>query len=103
MQIGDCIRIVNANFIYLGDRIVYQNIEYKTSSYKNTPLQIHIVKRTVKKFFHVKTLLKDIDVTFNSGEMILILGGSGAGKTTLMNAVLGYEKANGKNRYFPEI
>ena len=99
LQIGDCIRIVNANFIYLGDRIVYQNIEYKPSSYQNTPLQIHIVKRTVKKFFHVKTLLKDIDVTFNSGEMILILGGSGAGKTTLMNAVLGYEKANGKILY----
>ena len=28
--------------------------------------------------------------------MDLILGGSGAGKTTFMNAVMGYEKANGK-------
>ena len=32
----------------------------------------------------------------NAGEMVLILGGSGAGKTTFMNAVMGYEKAEGQ-------
>ena len=29
----------------------------------------------------------------------MILGGSGAGKTTFMNAVMGYEKADGKILY----
>ena len=38
-------------------------------------------------------------MTVNNGEMVLILGGSGAGKTTFINAVMGYEKADGKITY----
>ena len=34
-----------------------------------------------------------------SGSMVLVLGGSGAGKTTFINAVMGYEPANGKIIY----
>jgi ABC-type multidrug transport system ATPase subunit len=41
-------------------------------------------------------LLQNINMTIQSGEMVLILGGSGAGKTTFMNAVMGYEKAEGR-------
>lgn len=41
-------------------------------------------------------LLQNINMTIEPGEMVLILGGSGAGKTTFMNAVMGYEKAQGK-------
>ncbi len=58
-------------------------------------LSINIVKRTVRHGFKKLTLLKDIQLTINPGEMVLILGGSGAGKTTFMNAVMGYEKATG--------
>ncbi len=100
LRIGDCVRIANLHFIYLGDRIIYQMPPARQSgTYKNAPLEIHIEKRVVRKLFHVKPLLRDINVTFNSGEMILILGGSGAGKTTFMNAVLGYEKADGQITY----
>lgn len=59
-------------------------------------LKIHIEERSVFQRFKRKTLLRDIDITVKSGEMVLILGGSGAGKTTFMNAVMGYEKAQGK-------
>ncbi len=59
-------------------------------------LVIHIEQRSVFQRFKKKTLLKDIDLTIQNGEMVLILGGSGAGKTTFMNAVMGYEKAEGK-------
>lgn len=59
-------------------------------------LKIHIEERSVFQRFKRKTLLRDIDITVRSGEMVLILGGSGAGKTTFMNAVMGYEKAQGK-------
>lgn len=41
-------------------------------------------------------LLQNINMRINAGEMVLILGGSGAGKTTFMNAVMGYEKAEGR-------
>lgn len=59
-------------------------------------LQIYIEKRDVWSRFRKKTLLKDIKLNISSGEMVLILGGSGAGKTTFMNAVMGYEKADGE-------
>lgn len=45
-----------------------------------------------------KTLLKDISLTVEKGDFVLILGGSGAGKTTFMNAVMGYDKADGSGR-----
>ncbi len=41
-----------------------------------------------------KVLLKDVCFSIPSGKVVLFLGGSGAGKTTLMNAVCGYEKAD---------
>ena len=38
-------------------------------------------------------LLKDINLSVDPGNMVMILGGSGAGKSTFVNAVTGYEKA----------
>ena len=59
-------------------------------------LVIQIVERSVWNRFKKKTLLQNINITVNNGEMVMILGGSGAGKTTFMNAVMGYEKAEGQ-------
>ena len=56
-------------------------------------LTVNLTDRTVglkKK----KYLLKDIHLSIPTGHMVLLLGGSGAGKTTFLNAVTGYEKAN---------
>ena len=50
----------------------------------------------VKKKIGKKILLKDIDFEAQKGDFVLILGGSGAGKTTLVNAILGESKADGK-------
>ncbi|MBO4278327.1 MAG: ATP-binding cassette domain-containing protein, partial [Spirochaetales bacterium] len=41
-------------------------------------------------------LLRDIAMNIQPGHMVLLLGGSGAGKTTFLNAVNGYEKAKAK-------
>lgn len=58
-------------------------------------LTININKRTARKgLFATKTMLKDIHMNIKPGNMILLLGGSGAGKTTFINAVTGYEKAD---------
>ena len=57
-------------------------------------LTINLKDRTVKEFFKKKVLLKDIHMSIPSGHMVLLLGGSGAGKTTFVNAINGYEKAN---------
>lgn len=55
---------------------------------------VDIRSRSVRDFFKKKELLKDIVLTIKPGTMVLLLGGSGAGKTTFVNAVTGYEKAD---------
>ncbi len=62
-------------------------------------LVINIVERSVVQRFKKMMLLQDINLSIANGEMVLILGGSGAGKTTFINAVMGYEKAAGKIEY----
>lgn len=58
-------------------------------------LTININKRTARKgLFAKKTMLKDIHMNIKPGSMVLLLGGSGSGKTTFINAVTGYEKAD---------
>ena len=61
-------------------------------------LTVNIQDRTVIDFFRRKTLIKDIHMIIPKGHMVLLLGGSGAGKTTFLNAVTGYEKANAEIR-----
>ena len=57
-------------------------------------LSVNLNKRTTVNFFKKLTLLRDIHLTIPTGHMVLLLGGSGAGKTTFLNAVTGYEKAD---------
>ena len=40
-----------------------------------------------------KYILRNVSLTINPGELIAILGGSGAGKTTFMNCINGFEPA----------
>lgn len=68
-------------------------------------LTVNLEERSTREFFHKKYLLRDIHMYIQPGHMVLLLGGSGAGKTTYLNAVNGYEKAraevvlNGVNMY----
>lgn len=58
-------------------------------------LTININERSARrKLFLKKVMLKDIHMNIKPGKMVLLLGGSGAGKTTFINAVTGYEKAD---------
>lgn len=72
---------------------------------QNEGLSINIRERTVKDSGKKRYLLKDIALNIPNQSLVLLLGGSGAGKTTMVNAVIGYEKAdatillNGKDVY----
>ena len=57
-------------------------------------LTVNLRSRTVTEFFQKKVLLQDIHLSIPPGHMVLLLGGSGAGKTVFFNAVCGYEKAD---------
>lgn len=89
----DVIRIGNTMFLFRGEKLYYSHRESSQNK-----LMIHIEERSVWNLFRKKILLEDIDLTISPGEMVLILGGSGAGKTTFINAVMGYEKAKGTIR-----
>lgn len=68
-------------------------------------LTVNLKERSVWEFFQKKILLRDIHMAIPQGHMVLLLGGSGAGKTTYLNAINGYEPAkaqvllNGVNMY----
>ncbi len=62
-------------------------------------LSVWIEERSVWSRMKKKTLLKDIRLDISSGQMVLVLGGSGAGKTTFVNAVMGFEPAEGSISY----
>ena len=59
-------------------------------------LTVNLQERTTIEFFQKKYLLRDIHMHIEPGRLVLLLGGSGAGKTTFLNAVNGYEKAKAK-------
>ena len=107
LKMLDGVRVLDTLFIFQRNQLligmnqdnVFIRPREEISSQQRFPngknLSIHINKRTAKQGLKTITLLKDIDLTIHAGEMVLILGGSGAGKTTFMNAVMGYECADG--------
>lgn len=62
----------------------------------DTGLSVNLEERSVTEFFKKRSLLRDIHMNIEPGHLVLLLGGSGAGKTTFLNAVNGYEKAKAK-------
>ena len=87
LQFDDCLEIGSARFIFEGSGLLYG-----THS-RQGGLSISIDERTVRNAMKKFTLLKDIQLSIEPGNMVMILGGSGAGKSTFVNAVTGYEKA----------
>lgn len=55
-------------------------------------LTVKLKERAVTESFGKKILLRDINLQIDPGCMVLLLGSSGCGKTTFINAVTGYEK-----------
>ena len=76
-----------------------------SASVMSEGLTVNLTERSAVEYFRRKVLLRDIHMAIPQGHMVLLLGGSGAGKTTYLNAINGYEKAraevllNGTNLY----
>ena len=87
IRIDDFIQIGDSRFLFEGSGLVYGY------PIQESGLSIRIDERSAHKALSKITLLKDINLSVEPGEMVLILGGSGAGKSTFVNAVTGYEKA----------
>ena len=59
-------------------------------------LQIDLKERTIRDHGKKRYLLKDIHLAIPNKSLVMLLGGSGAGKTVFLNAMIGYEKADAK-------
>ena len=87
LKFDDCIEIGASRFLFEGSGLLYNAQSHRRG------LSISIDERTVSNATKKMTLLKDIRLEIEPGNMVMILGGSGAGKSTFVNAVTGYEKA----------
>jgi ABC-type multidrug transport system ATPase subunit len=90
----DIFRISDTIFLNCNGKLVY-NVTKKYGDEIHVDIDSKVVHKEGSLISN-KKLLSDIHFTIANGEFVLILGGSGAGKTTLVNAILGVDKANGK-------
>lgn len=76
---------VNQNFVY------YNNGEvlYSICLVDAPGLEVHLAETYVTDKLKKKVLLKDIHLNVDKGDFALIIGGSGAGKSTFVNSILG--------------
>lgn len=79
----DVIRILNGILLYTGGNLFYK------CTMQGVSLNVRHINKTVAKG---KKILDDVSLDIESNEFVAIIGGSGAGKTTLMNAVSGFDR-----------
>ena len=80
----DVITILNSTLLYTDG-----NVFYKTSR-QGTHIDVTDVNKYVGK--NNKKILDQVSCHIGSNDFVAIIGGSGAGKTTLMNAISGFDK-----------
>lgn len=100
LQEKDFIIITSAKLIFTSEKIYY--------CYYSSGIGIeaqHLI-RTVTNKENRFNICNDVSLSIEPGELVAIIGGSGAGKTTLMNTICGYNKPtsgmvmmNGMNLY----
>lgn len=96
-----CTWINGCLYIHTGKKIIYevpasQNVpsEEIENGESDPGLSINVREVTAGGRFHKMTILKDVCVTMLPGEMVMLLGGSGSGKSTFMEAATGLVPSN---------
>ncbi len=80
---GDVVTIGNVDLVFTGDTLVRRT----EAATRTGGLEVHSVCYTVE---HGKQLIDHISMTARPGTLTAIIGGSGAGKTTLARLIVGY-------------
>ena len=81
----DVIQILGFQLLFCRGCIYYK------SAAKGISLQVQQVTKIVGKGRQKKRILNHVSCEIQGNEFVAIIGGSGAGKTTLMNAISGFE------------
>lgn len=69
--------------------------DYIAKTYKQLEQNVIIRIRGISKSFGENTVLQNIDFDIKTGEIFGIIGTSGAGKTTMLNLLVGFLKPDG--------
>lgn len=93
----DIITIGNLVMFFTSGLILYK------SDVGGTRVVMKNVSRTVKDKGGRKFILTDVNLTVEPNEFIAVIGGSGAGKSTVMNAMSGFEQATSGSVYVNNI
>ena len=81
----DLIQILDFQLFFTNSHIFYK------TSVKGVSLLIHDINKFVGSKSKPKQILRNVNCEIKGNEFVAIIGGSGAGKTTLMNAISGFE------------
>ncbi len=63
---------------------------------------VAVQAQQVRRVFHGRAVLHDLDLTIHSGEFVALLGASGSGKTTLLRILAGLDAPDGGEAWVPE-
>lgn len=80
---NDLITILNMRIVFNGGFLYYRSHQNGVSLK---------ARHLYKKVNHGKLILNDVNLDIGSNEFVAIIGGSGAGKSTVMNAISGFDK-----------
>lgn len=85
IQDKDIFTIMNATFILNGNQLFYK---FAT---EGIALELRQLNKEVPSVNGKKTILDKVTLSIGANEFVAIIGGSGAGKTTLMTAMSGFD------------
>ncbi len=83
----DVIYIANSVLIYISGMLLYK------VNNGGIKMELKNISREVKDKNETRMILNNVNLTIEPSEFIAIIGGSGAGKSTVMNAMSGFEQA----------
>ncbi len=90
--VNDSCRIKNKDILTIGRSYIYienNQLLYNLCLITEPGLCVNLKETYVADKLNRKVLLRDIDLEIDRGDFALIIGGSGAGKSTFMNSILG--------------
>lgn len=93
----DVIGLANAVLIYTAGMLLYK------SDNGGVCVIMKDVSRVVKNRREKKLILQNVTLTIEPNTFVAIIGGSGAGKSTVMNAMSGFEQATAGHVYLNQM
>ncbi len=96
----DVIYLANTAILFAGSALFYK------TTVSGTRVLMQGINRTVKdkkSKTGTKRILNNVNIQIEPNDFVAIIGGSGSGKTTIMNAMSGFEKATSGKVYINSV